>query len=176
MPKLTEDLTNKKFGRLIALKPVNKQNGFIYWLCCCDCGTQKIIAGHNLQSSRTQSCGCLHRERVSKAKSSPPGVAGRNALLRNYKHNAEQRDLIFELPDEAFLRLTRSDCFYCGAEPAQIMQNGSKQGAYTYNGVDRVDNSKGYVEGNCVSCCGECNTKKGSVTVAIAQKMVKFTK
>ncbi len=29
-----------------------------------------------------------------------------------------------------------------------------------YNGVDRVDSLKGYVEGNVRSCCKECNVFK----------------
>lgn len=28
------------------------------------------------------------------------------------------------------------------------------------SGIDRVDNNKGYVEGNCVSCCFYCNSYK----------------
>jgi len=29
-----------------------------------------------------------------------------------------------------------------------------------YNGIDRVDNSRGYESGNVVSCCGVCNMLK----------------
>lgn len=31
-----------------------------------------------------------------------------------------------------------------------------------YNGVDRKDNAKGYVTGNCLPCCWPCNYAKGS--------------
>lgn len=34
-----------------------------------------------------------------------------------------------------------------------------------YNGIDRVDNSKGYIKGNCVSCCSICNTMKLSLNL-----------
>jgi len=30
------------------------------------------------------------------------------------------------------------------------------------NGIDRVDNSKGYSDTNCVPCCSECNHAKGT--------------
>lgn len=29
-----------------------------------------------------------------------------------------------------------------------------------YNGIDRIDNSKGYNLDNCVTCCTQCNTAK----------------
>ena len=31
---------------------------------------------------------------------------------------------------------------------------------YTYNGIDRVDNSKGYTEENCVPCCADIDAMK----------------
>jgi hypothetical protein len=34
-------------------------------------------------------------------------------------------------------------------------------GEYLYNGLDRVDNTKGYIISNIVSCCGQCNRAKG---------------
>lgn len=33
-------------------------------------------------------------------------------------------------------------------------------GGYTYNGIDRVDNTKGYEETNVVPCCTVCNRAK----------------
>ena len=48
------DLTNKRFGRLIALE--RKGND---WICECDCGNQKDIKAYRLRSGRTKSCGCL---------------------------------------------------------------------------------------------------------------------
>jgi hypothetical protein len=37
-----------------------------YWLCRCDCGTEKIVSAGNLRSGHTQSCGCLWREAITK--------------------------------------------------------------------------------------------------------------
>src|SRR5699024_11157121 len=36
-------------------------------LCQCDCGNEAVIDGYRLRSGSTQSCGCLQRERTSKA-------------------------------------------------------------------------------------------------------------
>jgi hypothetical protein len=35
-----------------------------------------------------------------------------------------------------------------------------------FNGIDRVDNSKGYILGNCVPCCSWCNRAKADGTLA----------
>ncbi len=55
------------------------------------------------------------------------------------------------------------NCYYCGASPSNVMHysNGKKIITY-YTGVDRVDNSKGYIPGNCVPACGFCNKAKNN--------------
>lgn len=62
------DLIGKRFGRLLVLSRVDKTNNGNYkWLCKCDCGNEKEILGDSLNSGRTQSCGCLHKEKVKEA-------------------------------------------------------------------------------------------------------------
>ena len=41
----------------------------IKWICICDCGNLTTALAKDLKSGHTQSCGCLHKERTSKAKS-----------------------------------------------------------------------------------------------------------
>jgi hypothetical protein len=61
-----KDLTNKTFGRLKVLKRVeNDSFGKSRWLCQCECGNKKIITACSL-GRRTKSCGCLHKEKLSK--------------------------------------------------------------------------------------------------------------
>ncbi len=60
------DLTNKRFGRLLVLGPKTHKGKLIYWLCRCDCGTEKLIRGQNLRNGSSESCGCLQRELISK--------------------------------------------------------------------------------------------------------------
>ena len=57
MPKKI-DITNQRFGKLIALRPAPSRNKKTYWLCQCDCGQQKEIQTCHLVSGDTQSCGC----------------------------------------------------------------------------------------------------------------------
>lgn len=67
------DLTGKRFGRLIVICEAPKrraENGRSQrmWLCQCDCGKQKEVFGENLRCGKTLSCGCLHKEIISKSR------------------------------------------------------------------------------------------------------------
>lgn len=64
-PKNFRDITNQVFSRLTALSYLGSQK----WKCVCSCdGKEVIVNSANLFNSHTQSCGCLQRERTSKAK------------------------------------------------------------------------------------------------------------
>lgn len=66
MPK-SIDLTGKKFGRLTVLKQEGKyKNGAKLWLCICECGKEKHIAGTHLTNKKIRSCGCLLQETTIK--------------------------------------------------------------------------------------------------------------
>ncbi len=63
-----KDLTNVRFGRLIALIRIKTdKNRHAMWECICDCGNTKLIAGTSLIEGYTQSCGCYQKEALSKS-------------------------------------------------------------------------------------------------------------
>lgn len=55
--------------------------------------------------------------------------------------------------------LTRKTCFFTGVEMSGIA-NDPKQRTF-----DRLDNSKGYVDGNLVACCKSINGIKGASSI-----------
>ena len=62
MPVLI-DLTEQRFGRLIAMRPVGKTAGGEYiWGCICDCGNKHEVRGSSLRIGKTKSCGCLRKD------------------------------------------------------------------------------------------------------------------
>lgn len=67
LPKrVPEDLTGKRFGRLLVLKNVRlKNHPKVLWECRCNCGQKYICGTANLKSGKTQSCGCLRSELTS---------------------------------------------------------------------------------------------------------------
>lgn len=60
------DLTGKRFGRLLVAERSENRNGKVSWKCFCDCSNIKIVTSNMLVSRHTRSCGCLHREELSK--------------------------------------------------------------------------------------------------------------
>lgn len=58
----SKDRTGLRYGRLVALYPINKRVGTnIVWHCKCDCGNEIDIDGSQL-GTRVFSCGCLRRD------------------------------------------------------------------------------------------------------------------
>lgn len=162
-----EDLTGKRFGRLIAVKRVPSTNNTPTWLCLCDCGKETSSAAYQLKVGNTKSCGCLKRERIGSMRRLPDGEAAFRRLFSQRRIEAlTVRGLMWNLTKEQARKLFEGRCNYCGCVPAQIKKGWRvKTGTFTYNGIDRVDNTKGYTLDNCVSCCGQCNTAKGQMTV-----------
>ncbi len=62
MPKLI-DLTGLRFGRLVVGKHAETNGRRHKWECRCDCGIDTIVAGNNLKSGNTSSCGCIRSEK-----------------------------------------------------------------------------------------------------------------
>lgn len=66
------DLTNQRFGMLIALKRVEGKTP-THWLCLCDCGKEKEVSITYLKDKRTKapkSCGCMqysHARAINRA-------------------------------------------------------------------------------------------------------------
>ena len=57
------DVTGQRFGRLTAIgRGKNSRNRKSYWLCICDCGTEREVSGEHLRYGLIRSCGCLLRE------------------------------------------------------------------------------------------------------------------
>lgn len=160
--KRIEDLTGRRFGRLIVIKFHERiKNRGTFWLCMCDCGNEKIIRATNLKSGDTKSCGCWAREHNAK----PAGEASFIKLYLHYRGQAQMRGLLWKLTKEEAKRLFTSSCFYCGAAPSQVIYRKRANGSFTYNGIDRVDNKQGYSIENCVACCGQCNRAKTDMSI-----------
>lgn len=75
--------------------------------------------------------------------------------FKEYRDRAERKDLIFDIPYLAFEYLIKQPCFFCK----------HKKGLETV-GIDRLDNSQGYISGNCVPCCWDCNRLKSNKTLS----------
>jgi len=169
-----KDMIGKRFGRLLVLSEIEErtENGSVSWNCLCDCGNKTIGIGSVLRAGKKNSCGCLALESVRIEKY----MASFNKLYAAYKRGAKHRGHSFTISKETFKIIVKSNCFYCGEEPKQICQNNGKgnfYGNFIYNGIDRIDNTLGYVASNIVPCCFKCNQMKLSKTQEDFLKKIK---
>jgi len=145
-----------------------------YWTFRCSCGTIKAFRVSRVVSGNTKSCGCL---RVDRLKLPRPHRRVSDAAAKQtwsgYGRNAKSRSLSFELSFDEFFTLSQKNCHYCGVEPSNFSKCKSHyKKEFTYNGIDRVDNSLGYVLENCVPCCKICNSAKSNLTEGQFQQWI----
>lgn len=63
------DITNKRFGKLVAIKPIGKDKyGYTQWLCKCDCGNEITYSISVLQKGNATSCGCVKKDKKNARK------------------------------------------------------------------------------------------------------------
>jgi len=166
-----KNLVGQMFGRLRVDHRIGSKRGHALWHCLCSCGSAIEATTGKLMKFQVTSCGCYRTERARKRLRGEPGQSGLTTLFSSYRQSAKQRGLVFNLTLEEFITLSKGDCAYCGTAPQQMRTRGNdeiarRHAAYWHNGIDRVDNTKGYVIDNCKSCCRECNYVKKDRTVA----------
>lgn len=144
---LRKDLSGQKFGSLfvekfIGYRSQGKNTRVAFFRCLCDCGAHKEVKGTHLSRGDTKTCG------ASIHKILPNNAAKVRAKFLNYKRHAEGRGYEWTISYPFFNSLVLMRCDYCGKE------------AKPFNGLDRVDNDRGYIEENVVPCCKQCNQAK----------------
>lgn len=163
------DRIGQRYGKLVILSyagigTYGKRN----WECQCDCGNKTIVGYSTLVSGSTKSCGCSRRGKRNTPSPTRKsfGESSFNMLYAHYKKNcAKERGYPFELDKNQFRILTQSACFYCGQPPSQEGPTAKgSYGAYIYTGIDRIDNTLGYILGNVRPCCKQCNFAKGALS------------
>lgn len=167
----TLDLVNQTFGRLtvLSLAGYSKDRRAV-WLCRCSCGNTKLIR-HRALMSKTKSCGCLLKE-VAKSKTDKINAkfersrATLNMIYCNYQYSTAKRGHSFELTWDEFYELIISNCYYCSRPPTQSRDK-------KFNGIDRKDNTLGYILGNVVPCCITCNKAKASSSLDEFKEYIK---
>lgn len=170
-----KDWTGIKLHRLTFTKTSHKsKSGACMWEAYCDCGSTTYVQPNKVVKGRTKSCGCLREE--NRSFNSKNGVKYRK--YQPHISSAKQvwrggyRDCSFE----NFLTISQQNCHYCDSPPSRTYNVGDnqkrnysdlrrKEGNFTYNGLDRLDSSKGHTSNNIVPCCTTCNLMKNTLGV-----------
>lgn len=107
-----EDLTGKKFGRLIVLRRgedeiLSNGNRQLRWRCRCDCGTERDLRAGTLKSGSSLSCGCYKYEQLSENAKHGFGISNAEKIVNKY---LQLRTLYYE-PQKIYVDL-RSESGY----------------------------------------------------------------
>lgn len=172
-----QSLTGETFGRLTVLDKVErrriqtkKKRFRTYWLCKCECGQEHWVSRDSLLFGKTISCGCYSKE----IRQRPKGDAAKRKLYSRYRCDAKRRKHTFDITEDEFIKIALSPCTYCGREGVSYLHPKRCNGGIRYNGVDRIDSSKGYTSDNCQPCCVDCNMAKWELTHGQFIKQIKM--
>lgn len=157
-PHRIKDITGQTFNYLTVIKLLGKSEKArsTIWEAQCICGKITQASRTILILGQKKSCGC--KRGLEK------GEAALNRVIEQYTRRAKkERNIEFTLSKEEFKNIVSKNCIYCNIIPQQISRPGGERntGNFLYNGIDRINNSKGYILENCVPCCGICNSIKG---------------
>jgi 5-methylcytosine-specific restriction endonuclease McrA len=190
------DMTGKTYGSWKILEIGPLKGKIRYWKAVClDCNKQFEVHGPNVRlglSERCVDCGIkvCTKQKIGKTKSKKSTKQlAEHYLMRSMKSSARNREKQWELSKDEFLNLIYKNCTYCGALPnttsnptkgMSLAKSRDQDCFITYNGIDRVDSSKGYILGNVVTCCEHCNKAKldrtSSEFLAWAERLVNYQK
>lgn len=142
------DLTGRQIGRLTVIKRWGYSGKNILWLCLCSCEKVKVIAGRDLSTGHTISCGCWGREKRAEASSianrthgksrTPIYVCWAEMMARCYRRSHTAWDRYGGRGIKVCQRWHKFENFYMdmGDPPPGLS-------------LDRKDNDKGYSKANC---------------------------
>lgn len=112
-------------------------------LCLCDCGRLYETNANRLYLGKTTRCINCANPKWFPSEEYDHHVRHQ---FHNYRNGARRRGYDYLLTRENFREIYLADCTYCGISPSK--------------GIDRRDNSLGYLLENCVPCCKDCNLAK----------------
>jgi len=150
------DLSNQRFGKLVALYTDGSKNnaGRYIWTCMCDCGNITRTTSGNLRNGSTKSCGCYAVERT-KQSNTTHGLSNTPQYFRvaSQKRREMKRKLDFEWTAEmdSEIRLFFKRCVLCGSRDNLAVDH-----------VLPLSKGNGVVPGNAAVLCKSCNSKKNN--------------
>jgi hypothetical protein len=148
--KIRRDLTQQKFGKLLCIRPTGHfKHGVREWECLCDCGKTHYATSNHLVRGGIKSCGCAQFRSAKEHQ----GWLGFGDISGRYfgqlRRGAKHRNLPFEVTLKYVWNLYLKQNKRCAltGEPLEFYLSESKRNVQTAS-LDRIDSTKGYIEGN----------------------------
>ena len=169
-----KDITGKKFGKLTAIKFIERKDEKTYWLFKCDCG-KKVIKSTNNIGRGVKSCGCLKKEQNFKNLNLDKSYSNGLYDTKLYKIWASMKDRCYNKNNHAYDKYGNRGIIICeewlNKENGFIkfynwsMRNGYKEGL----SIDRINNDKEYSPRNCrwTTMKQQCNNRSNNTKINI---------
>ena len=120
--------------------------------CLCDCGNIKKSRLESVIKSKVKSCGCASKNRLFMSGSNNPAFKGYGEIRASYileiKRSAKRRKLEYNLTKKYLWNLFISQNKKCALTGEDIYFGRIGHLGERTASLDRIDSSKGYIEGN----------------------------
>ena len=169
------EMNNKKFGKLVVLGEHSKtRNGHIRYECMCECGNKVNILGTHLRQGNTKSCGCLSPKGSDRVQWTGVGEISGDFWYNHIRGSKGRKQIELTITKEyvwdLFIKQNRK-CSLSGIDLRFPIKHKDK--TYTAS-LDRIDSSKGYIEGNVQWVHKDINMMKRIYTQEHFIKMCKL--
>lgn len=172
------DIEGEKFGKITVIEKSHKRstNGQIFWKCVCECGNKNEVVGFALRYGRAKSCGKCPREPYNKNPDRQKVIWNK---LYTYLKQRSKRYGKIDINYEKFKEISILPCTYCGLDYSNLAKDNAKGNRFhsdiivRFNGLDRIDSTKGYTNDNVVPCCKYCNVAKNDLTTKEYRDFIK---
>jgi hypothetical protein len=138
------DLTGQKFNFLTVISFDNTDKWRDYhYVCRCDCGNTTIVRRSHLINGSIKSCGCWHK---NFRKNGYKDISG--TYWSSIKNGAKSRNIEFNITKEYVWNIfinQNKKCVYTNLDITLQEKHFIKNQTAS---LDRIDSSKGYIEGN----------------------------
>lgn len=143
-------LEGQRFGRFTVLR-LSHCLRRSYWVCLCDCGTERIVDSHNLKTGGTRSCGCLGAEKFLALQRPKHGHCVEGKRSGEYQSWSSMVIRCYRSTAPNFKYYGARGITVCASWLNSFESFLADMGKKPNRGfsIDRIDNSGNYEPGNC---------------------------
>ena len=155
------DLTGQTFNRLYVIKYIGRnRHNQPEFLCRCECGNEKKIRSDSITTGHTKSCGCDVIKNGRKNRKCAVGDIP-NSFWNKFYNGAILRGKEWSITPEYLWETYKNQNGRCAISGVELsFDKGKVRGNAS---LDRIDNSKGYIEGNIWIISKTLNLMKGEL-------------
>lgn len=143
------DIIGKRYGNLVVIGYSGTRNkrGVMLWNCLCDCG-KECLRDKTHFNSGVKSCGCLNKNR------NLGGYpwSGHGKISGSYwwsvQNGAKSRNIQFDITIEHAWEIFEKQGGQCALSGLEIFLSQNPKKKKQTASIDRIDSTKGYIEGN----------------------------